>query len=272
MLIFDEIHAYDTYTSTLIERLLAWARGMGCRVILLSAILPSGKLRSLVDAWSGGQAALPAELPRLPRATLVGNDSVRVESLPKAGSTRPAVQVLLVAPDQQVIADSVAKALPGRGCAACICNTVKRAQDLYTILKDRVGIRHVTLIHAQMPLGERLRREERILLDFGRTGATRPDLHVVIGTQVLEQSLDVDFDLMFSELAPVDLILQRIGRLHRHERWDRPEKVKSAVTTAGRAPVSKRRANLPPERYICILRGRSSSFLVCSAKPQRDCC
>jgi CRISPR-associated endonuclease/helicase Cas3 len=223
VLIFDEIHAYDTYTSTLIERLLAWARGMGCRVILLSATLPSGKLRSLVNSWSGGQAVLAAELPSLPRATLVGKDGVRVESLPKAGSTRPAVQVRLVASDQEVIADGLATALQGRGCAACICNTVRRAQDLYTILKGRLGIRHVTLIHAQMPLGERLRREERILLDFGRTGETRPDLHVVIGTQVLEQSLDVDFDLMFSELAPVDLILQRIGRLHRHERWDRPK-------------------------------------------------
>jgi CRISPR-associated endonuclease/helicase Cas3 len=222
VLVLDEIHAYDTYTSTLIERLLRWARAMGCRVVLLSATLPSSKLRSLVAAWSGGGAGLPTELPRLPRCTLVGADSVRVEPLPDAGCSRPAIQVRRIASDQDRIADNVVTNLHDRGCAACICNTVKGAQQLYTALKSSLGGEHVTLIHAQMQLGERLRREKRILADFGPNSQERPELHVVIGTQVLEQSLDVDFDLMFSELAPVDLILQRIGRLHRHERHYRP--------------------------------------------------
>jgi len=222
-LILDEVHAYDTYTSTLIERLLRWARAMGCRVVLLSATLPGSKLRSLVAAWSGAQTRLPAELPRLPRATLVSEDSVRVEPLPASGSTRPAVQIQRIRPEQDIIADGLVNALRGRGCAACICNTVKSAQGLYAALKSRLGIQHVTLIHAQMPLGERLRREKSVLSNFGWKSQARPELQVVVGTQVLEQSLDVDFDVMFSELAPVDLILQRIGRLHRHERQDRPD-------------------------------------------------
>lgn len=222
VLILDEIHAYDTYTSALIERLLSWAHAMGCRVVLLSATLPTTKLRSLVTSWSRVPTGVLDELPRLPRVTLAGRDGVRVAHLPEAGSTRPSVRVERVASDRDVIADTVVKVLHGRGCAACICNTVRGAQELYAALKTRLGARHVTLIHARMPLGERLRREERILSDFGRSAQNRPELHVVIGTQVLEQSLDVDFDLMFSELAPVDLILQRIGRLHRHERNDRP--------------------------------------------------
>jgi CRISPR-associated endonuclease/helicase Cas3 len=101
---------------------------------------------------------------------------------------------------------------------------VKRAQALYLALKSSLGGECTSLIHARMPLGERLKREQQVLEKFGRErGESRPAKHVVVGTQVLEQSLDVDFDLMFSEMAPVDLIFQRIGRLHRHNLSMRPE-------------------------------------------------
>lgn len=223
VLILDEIHAYDTYTTTLIERLLSWARAMGCRVILLSATLPASKVKAFVHSWSGDKVDWPRDPAPLPRITLISSDGAVQERLPVEGSRRPAVKIRLIQGDLGNIAQEMFGALDGQGCAACICNTVRRAQELYIALTALLGQEHVTLIHARMPLGERLRRESRIIDSFGRKSANRPKLHVVIGTQVLEQSLDVDFDIMFSELAPVDLILQRIGRLHRHSDRHRPD-------------------------------------------------
>ena len=102
-------------------------------------------------------------------------------------------------------------------------NLVERAQHMFqallAIAPDDVDC---TLLHARFPLADRQEIEEEILAKYGKDATHRPPKGIVIGTQVLEQSLDIDFDLMVSDLAPIDLLLQRIGRLHRHDRSDRP--------------------------------------------------
>lgn len=109
------------------------------------------------------------------------------------------------------------------GCIGIIRNTVNRAQRTAALLSQRTP-HEVVLVHSRFLAVDRLQREKHLRARLGPPGegADRPAALIVVGTQVLEQSLDVDFDCMITDLAPIDLVLQRLGRLHRHARPDRP--------------------------------------------------
>ena len=83
---------------------------------------------------------------------------------------------------------------------------------------------NVDLFHARFALGDRLDRENDALATFGKEDTSRRN-RVLIATQVVEQSLDLDFDTMISDLAPVDMLIQRAGRLHRHDRGGRAKPI-----------------------------------------------
>lgn len=114
----------------------------------------------------------------------------------------------------------------GGGCIGIVRNTVARAQQTATELRAAFEA-DVVLVHSRFLAVDRLAREAHLRDLLGPPGEARerPEALVVVGTQVLEQSLDVDFDLLITDLAPVDLILQRIGRLHRHTRPSRPARM-----------------------------------------------
>ena len=110
-------------------------------------------------------------------------------------------------------------------CVAVVANTVRSARELYLGLKPIAeglaedGHPRAELLTSQFRFVERDERERRCLARFGPSGDDRPaDGSLLVATQVIEQSLDLDFDLLVSELAPIDLLIQRAGRLHRHER------------------------------------------------------
>ncbi len=126
--------------------------------------------------------------------------------------------------EYSALGQELAEALRDGGCAAVVCNTVGSAQRTYTALKEFFPTGELDLFHARFLFQGRQEREVRSVGRFGkqvggsREGAKRPHRCVLVATQVIEQSLDLDFDLMVSEVAPVDLLIQRIGRLQRHER------------------------------------------------------
>ncbi|HBO6001170.1 TPA: CRISPR-associated helicase Cas3', partial [Pseudomonas aeruginosa] len=121
------------------------------------------------------------------------------------------------------IAEQALQALSHGGCGVVIVNTVDRAQRLYRLLQAQVGEEtRLLLFHARFPEDQRGRLEGQVLDCFGKEGQ-RPERALLVATQVAEQSLDIDFDFMFTDLAPVDLLLQRAGRLHRHAHRLRPE-------------------------------------------------
>ncbi len=220
--IFDEIHAYDTYMSTLFQRLLGWLRAMDVSVVLLSATLPAQTRRELLAAYAGHCIdPPPVEYPAITWATA---QDVGVVPLPKPEDYPVTLQWLGRAPEETVSA--LREALRQGGCAAVICNTVARAQEIYLALKEArlVPDDALTLFHARYPLAWRDEIEKGVLACFGKSGA-RPERAIVVATQVIEQSLDLDFDVMVSDLAPVDLIVQRAGRLHRHPGRTRPSPV-----------------------------------------------
>jgi len=218
--IVDEVHAYDVYMSTILERLLAWLRAMGTSVVLLSATLPADRRRALVEAYAPEAAS--ADATPYPRITHVNHGSVHPVSV--EARHRTAIDVHWVADQTEAIAMCLSKALADGGCAACILNTVGRAQNLYRALKRQLAAEgvDVDLLHARYPFDDRQTREQRTLDAFGRGSEGRPHKAVLVATQVIEQSLDVDFDLLVTDLAPLDLVLQRAGRMHRHGGRARP--------------------------------------------------
>jgi CRISPR-associated endonuclease/helicase Cas3 len=220
--VLDEVHAYDTYTGTLLDRLLEWLAAMGTTVLLLSATLPRHRRDQLCQAYARGRR-LPASIAAdvgYPRITVVTAEGTSATSF---GSRRPPLTVPLgvVDVDPSVIVERALAAVDEGGCVGCVFNTVGRAQQAFALARQRrPDLEHRLLLHARLLPEERLKREHRLEEWLGPPNKTkdRPERALVIGTQVLEQSLDVDFDVLFTDLAPVDLVLQRSGRLFRHER------------------------------------------------------
>jgi len=261
--IIDEVHAYDTYMTTLLGRLLMWLGALGCPVILLSATLPDARRADLLRAYAEGTGhVLPEILPTAPYPRLTWVEGGMPGAAPIAGvSPRSTKRVRVAWVDGAVPKEEGAdfplgalleEKLAHGGCAAVICNTVARAQAVYRALQRSFpdselaldehgdvldGAPTLDLLHSRYRFIERQQREQRTLLRFGkpddtvevtRGGVTtaqpvrRPRRAVLVATQIIEQSLDLDFDLMITDLAPADLVLQRLGRLHRHDRPPRP--------------------------------------------------
>jgi CRISPR-associated endonuclease/helicase Cas3 len=230
--VLDEVHAYDTYTSGLIAALLRWLKALGCSVVLMSATLPQTRRDELLKAWGLNGATLPVlDYPRLVLADAAG---IRGEHF----AARPLAPIRLegLAEGLEELADKTLELLTGGGCGAVIVNTVDRAQKLYTSLRERLGDEtQLLLFHARFPADERAERERQVLALFGPNGE-RPRRALLIATQVAEQSLDIDFDFMLSDLAPVDLLLQRAGRLHRHVRQRPAQHAEACLWVAGLQP------------------------------------
>lgn len=219
VVILDEVHAYDAYMTTVVERLLRWLAATRTSVILLSATLPQAQRRVLAQAYAGKQGAdAPVSYPGLWVVGAAGKYS----DAPPAYQPERSIELswLQVSDDDaHEKARWLASAVADGGCACWITNTVERAQRLYEAVAGMAGDADLMLLHARFPLAKRQELEERLATLYGPRGS-RPARGIVIGTQVLEQSLDLDFDVMVSDLAPVDLLLQRSGRLHRHRQHD----------------------------------------------------
>ncbi|MEW5721733.1 MAG: CRISPR-associated helicase Cas3' [Thermodesulfobacteriota bacterium] len=231
--VIDEVHAYDTYMTTLLENLMEWLAALGSTVLMLSATLPRTKRKKLTDAYRRGcsEAMEVPEPPdcNYPRLTWVGQSVSGSRSIEVIEKEQKEIHLewLPQAEERFDLGARLRQYLEEGGCAAVICNTVDRAQKTYQALKPFFpaqdagdGYPELDLFHSRFMFRDRAEREARCLKRFGqvKAGVKRPKRAVLVATQVIEQSLDLDFDLMVSEIAPMDFILQRAGRLHRHER------------------------------------------------------
>lgn len=221
--ILDEVHAYDTYMTTIIKRMLNWLSALGSSVILLSATLPQAKRRELMTAYAPKVDTTAVNLAIYPNIITLTSTHIHIPNDPIAVFQPNKIVQLntLTFTDEQAQekADWLLAQVEKGGCICWITNTVNRAQAIFQHLPQDTGL-DLTLLHSRFPLAQRQAIETSILAKYGKpsTDINRPQRGIVIGTQVLEQSLDLDFDLMVTDLAPIDLILQRTGRLHRHHR------------------------------------------------------
>ncbi len=232
VVVLDEIHAYDSYMNTVIIRLLEWLRLLGCKVILLSATLPRTFGNELIRSY-GGEASTDGTDPALdpyPQivhfmagATARHYDIEGAE--PDGRYKKPPVVIEPIAATMsdrtKVGAECALRLAADGGCVAWIRNTVREAQEAWRMLREMCGKDgpEIVILHARYTRYDRDRIESALVKILGKeAGQDRPRRMIVIATQVIEQSVDIDFDAMISDLAPIDLLLQRVGRLWRHPR------------------------------------------------------
>lgn len=232
VLIIDEVHAYDAYMRRILERLLHWLRVLGTHVILLSATLTVQTRKELIDAFSKRKIAgaleedpfqaskeAPMAYPLITHVYRAGDAyQSHLFQTPHIKDFEREVRFKWVTQEKQII-ESIIQFVKNGAQVCLILNTVGKAQEFFEVLSQDSRIENPLLFHSRFQLTDRNELEDQVEAIFGKTGqATRHEAgHVLVATQVVEQSLDIDFDVMFSELAPIDLLLQRVGRLHRHQ-------------------------------------------------------
>lgn len=221
IVIIDEVHAYDAYMNQYLERALQWLGAYHTPVILLSATLPAKRRRALVHAYLQLKESDPQfeENQAYPLLTWTEGQTIRQTALEY---TKPSKNITV----QRCCADGVqsiiADAVTAGGCVGVIMNTVRRAQQMAEAVRSNITS-DVLLYHAQYIMPDRAKKENLLLHRVGKDSTSEERSgFVVVGTQVLEQSLDIDFDLLITDICPMDLLLQRMGRLHRHDRSERP--------------------------------------------------
>ncbi|MFF4234026.1 CRISPR-associated endonuclease Cas3'' [Streptomyces sp. NPDC001820] len=264
--VIDEAHDYSRYTQRLLQRLLHWLGALRVPVVILSATLPAHVGRELVRAYLAGAghgrladadfhvpypgwlfaAARDASCTRIDPGERAAHISEHRRTA--AVHTRPVEyrmlgeQDRLIAPGERLalIRDEIAKVAASGGCAAVECATVADAQDTYLYLKHTLNWpcqeEELVLLHARFPGHERGAVMRRLRTALGPRGP-RPGRLVVVTTSLLDMSLDIDVDVMVSDLASLARLLQRMGRLWRFEQaWqhhrpmgvgERPEWIKA---------------------------------------------
>ncbi|WP_303982087.1 CRISPR-associated helicase Cas3' [Rothia mucilaginosa] len=254
VVIIDEVHAYDAYMSKYLSTALYWLGQMNAPVILMSATLPSDIRNELMKSYAKGLkiGTKPLKLTTYSQPTLdldypvIHTLTAEDNGAPKKWKVEQPVEQTEI--ELKLIADSLESVLNvleplanDHGCAAVICNTVGRAQEMHAFLSEQFGEEHVILTHSRFTATHRAEQEELLVSKLSKKAHysetdgenfSRPHRLIVVGTQVIEQSLDLDFDVMITDFAPVDLVLQRMGRLHRHDSRSSSER-----TPAYRKPV-----------------------------------
>lgn len=206
--IIDEVHTYDAYMQSYLQKTLKWLGEYHVPVIALSATLTHQIRQSLVSSYLQRDVELPTNLA-YPLLTYTENSIVKQQN---AFAKNPPKAVIIKsftddAPHE--IAQKADTLIAHGGICGIIVNSIARAQDIAKKIKAPK-----ILLHSSFLAQDRSNIEERIL----KTIKNRPKKLVIIGTQVLEQSLDLDFDVLIIDAAPMDLLLQRIGRLWRRDR------------------------------------------------------
>jgi len=215
IVILDEVHSYDVYTGALLDRLVERLRALNCTVIILSATLTRERRSTFLSSneTSAGEAY------PLITASTKGQSSKSIGAEPPESQT---ISVSLRSESYLRIAlEAVKRATRGENII-WISNTVDESQQVFRTLKAQV--RHdafpVGLLHARFPVWRRNYLEQKWFEMLGHR-RHRPSGCILAATQVVEQSVDIDADFMITQLAPTDMMLQRIGRLWRHHRQDR---------------------------------------------------
>lgn len=247
VVVIDEVHAYDAFMNSYLTKVLTWLASYGVPVVALSATLPAERRMALMEAYQRGVGAPVADAdPQVeedadenadaaegyPLISWTAEGQVRRRVVaPSARRVAVAIDVLGgvdVDESDCLLVEKLTDVLSDGGCALVIRNTVARVLQTATMLQ-RFFPDEITVAHSRFIAADRIANDAQLLARFGppRSGVDRPKRHIVVASQVIEQSLDVDFDVLITDLAPIDLVLQRMGRLHRHERR-RPANVRQA--------------------------------------------
>ncbi len=221
VLVVDEVHACDEYMLTTLKTLLEVHAAQGGSAVLLSATLPMATRRALASAFRRGVGATSSVDLRASDYPLVTTvTATRTAETPVACRPSCVRRVLYRRLEAREAAEELLIHAARAGeCGVWIRNTVGDAVAAAARLQAAVGADRVTLLHSRFCLGDRLAHEQRASAMFGSgSSSAERSGHLVVATQVAEQSLDLDFDRMVTDAAPIDRLIQRAGRLQRHVR------------------------------------------------------
>lgn len=216
VLIIDEIHAYDAYMLAVIKDLLKICGELDVPVIMLSATLPISTKNDLLGVLGDGDIELHNGYPVISYVTKDGrvHEHVSRQYMP---DKKISCELLPILNDNDKIALYAVDAVKDGGCECVIMNTVADAICVYDkIKKNKKNDCKIILYHSRMTINARDKTSRKILAMCGKDRTKRPERVIIVGTQVLEQSLDIDVDYMITAICPIDLLFQRIGRYHRH--------------------------------------------------------
>ncbi|MEV0681705.1 CRISPR-associated helicase Cas3' [Actinosynnema sp. NPDC050436] len=241
-LVIDEVHAHQPYMLAVLGRVLSWCGRLGVSVVLLSATVPAhvaGELTAAYLAGTGSAHPPPVEAAGYPgwvwhavdgsfqkpttaertAMSTLGARTARIKHVRYPMGTRTST-----------ILRYARRVREEGGCVAIICGTVPTAQKTFRALKGSdLDDTRILLLHARLPHRQRALTEAQVERMFGkhasRDNGRRPKRAILVCTPLIEQSLDLDFDLVVTDLAPIALLIQRLGRCHRHLRpeEDRPK-------------------------------------------------
>lgn len=237
VVVIDEAHAYDAYMNSYLYKTIEWLGAYHVPVVVLSATLPKDKRIKLFGSYLRGKFGKWKDKVIFPDnweseeaypllSYLDGTHVGQVTDFGNADAVqKKSVHIHRLDVSDEEIIENVLEMTRDGGIAGIIVNTVKRAQKLAELVPGDVKL---MVLHSAFLAPDRAKKEKKLQDTIGKHG-NRPQRMIVIGTQVLEQSLDIDFDVLYTDIAPMDLILQRIGRLHRHD-IRRPEKLTEPQT------------------------------------------
>lgn len=251
VLIVDEVHAYDAYMYGLLEEVLRQQHRAGGASILLSATLPATLKQNLLATYGGEveEDNLVNEQPYPLVSCCDGKKTVPFKLTEDQSPASRNVDYELyedadMLPDERLCRRILSAAEQGAQIAV-ICNLVDVAQNLTRKLQEQRDEKQldidIGIFHARYCLQHRQSKEEAVLNRFGpdpKPTDSRRKGRILVATQVIEQSLDLDFDWLITQLCPIDLLFQRMGRLHRHEKHDaaRPDAFKKPLCSILQPP------------------------------------
>ena len=214
--ILDEVHSYDAYTGTLLDTLVKHLRALGCTVIILSATLTKSRLTQIL-----GDEKLVAE--DYPLITAVNEQGTKEIGMGRSNKSRT-VLLHTGTRDDSTLEEALLRAEQGQQ-VLWIENTVKEAQTLFKQVSGRASGMNIEvgLLHSRFTPSDRQKNEARWTRLYGKASEERGQCgRILVGTQVLEQSLDIDADFLVTRICPTDMLFQRMGRLWRHAETKRP--------------------------------------------------
>lgn len=278
VLIVDEAHSLDPYMRWLLGRAVEWLAALGTPVVLLSATMPHKRVAELCKAYQAGVSGRGHEFGGLPDAggypawvAWTASDGwSSAKSLPRRSwELRIDVDEVPRRSVDERIASLALEAFRSDANVLVARNTVQSAQETYMALRalDQ-SLRHgeeIQIIHSRMPRSDRAARSEEALRLFGPDRGVRPEGSIMVATQVVEQSFDVDFDVLITDPAPLSALLQRSGRVRRHSSPPDGEHAHATVVWPvgdDGAPTTwspiYSKADLMGT-YACLTRGRETS-------------